>query len=87
MWTNAVAAMGAAVLGSSISTGAKYLADVSGAKEMYEGFAKTGTGQWFDSIFSSKGVQGTLKSVSTDLIKPSAPICIKSTISNTPEAC
>lgn len=69
MWTNAVAAMGAAVLGSSISTGAKYLADVSGAKEMYEGFAKTGTGQWFDSIFSSKGVQGTLKSVSTDLIK------------------
>jgi len=69
MWTNALTAMGAAVLGSTVSTTAKALYQDSFVQDAYKEFTKSSTGQWFDTIFSSEGVQGTLKSVSSDLVK------------------
>ena len=52
---------GAALIGTGIQTGAKYLYDASG-------FAKTETGKWFENLFSNEKIGSALKGVGKELV-------------------
>lgn len=54
--------VGAAFLGESIQTGAKYLYGQSG-------FADTTAGKWFDNLFSNEKIGSAVKGVSQELVK------------------
>lgn len=82
MWQNALIGMGAAVLGEGIQQGAKALYSGSFVEDTYKSFKSTSTGQWFDKIFSSEGVQGTLKSVTGDLVQQGLGIAPRDAIGN-----
>ena len=52
---------GAALIGTGIQTGAKYLYDASG-------FADTTAGKWFDNLFSNEKIGSALKGVGQELV-------------------
>jgi hypothetical protein len=52
---------GAALIGTGIQTGAKYLYDASG-------FADTKTGKWFENLFSNEKIGSALKGVGKELV-------------------